>query len=565
MDNLLRKFLMSLGSGTAKAISKQVSQKKIADQEKANQEREEIESLIYRPKEILSYPHREIEYIRLTAKEAIQMGYSFRKKSKSIRITNYHGQAETLILPSEIDGIKVNEISTKAFYQDQHVKQLQIPGCIKKIGEYAFAESQLESCIFADGMAYIPKGAFSKCKSLSRVALPWNVAEIRENAFENCKKLEFMLFPMCCHTYQDNAFLYSGLKEFAKEKSIYSVWNGRAFLETPLSRNYALILADARKDRMNILLVGNKNNRFKIPASDRLNFGKNAFSHHVVLDMTECKNISFFDSFIDSIYCSYYYGYYYTILYLPENYQKRVQTPYNTVHTRLGHTSNSALQCVSHHIDSGHDTVVIRDTSHIGKNDFEYSISGKINKITLRRGDGNFLCWIDAETFQSGILEEVNFEMPFQSDSPLFSSKCQFLRKVSWLEKGQTVTKYIPDYFLLDSVAVHHELIKAFMHTGTHFFDSRMIDKGFGQQKYSYINKQGDKIKQSGTHTRARIFIAIDVLRSTHRPCDTPTEPYLYYLEHHKEQAIQLCEAVQKDYPEYLEYLKSLPFMNNIR
>ena len=50
----------------------------------------------------------EVEKIILTEKQAVEQGWSFRKKSKRIRITGYNGTEKDIIIPSQIGDMIVN-------------------------------------------------------------------------------------------------------------------------------------------------------------------------------------------------------------------------------------------------------------------------------------------------------------------------------------------------------------------------------------------------------------------------------------------------------------------------
>ena len=105
-----------------------------------------------------------------------------------IVITGYTGTAEgELVLPGEIDGVKVTEIGASAFYTcEGFTGRLVIPDGIKKIGDWAF-----QSCSGLTGSLRIPESvtsigsyAFRGCVSmLPQVYLTDNTKDIAENAF----------------------------------------------------------------------------------------------------------------------------------------------------------------------------------------------------------------------------------------------------------------------------------------------------------------------------------------------------------------------------------------------
>ena len=510
----------------------------------------EQSDLIYRPDEI-QYQHLDVEKISLTPKEAIQKGFSFRWKSKSVRITNYHGNTENLIIPSMIGDKKVNEIGAKAFFRNPTVKKLQIPSSIKKIGVSAFQESRLECCLFADGLAYIPENAFQDCKFLSEVHLPWNVAEIRKNAFYGCKSLSYIEFPLCCYTYGDGTFASSGLEGFGYEKSYYGK-NGLAFTNTPLWENYALILSENKPDCMKVLMIGLKTakSEFQVPPG-KVFFGMNAFTgkNASYLDLTKCKEITFFRSFsknfsVDSSrHCTIP-----VVLRFPEHYQNRVQLPCVMVKTYLGTKQARPPLAVEHH--NGIMTVAESSQSrYLNETDIPDTTT-----LTIK-GNTGFLHFIEKEAFNYWRLKEVIIEVPFHALGNLFSKRCTSLCKMQWTEKDRIITKYIPPAELIWNI-VHDELLKAFAPAENHFFDSRVILDMF--QKKSIKVSYWDSEHYFNIHTRQRVLIAIDALRSTPRDCDVNTDIYLIYLKRHIKKARQVCEKIKDKYPEYLEFLNTL-------
>ncbi|MDE6658015.1 MAG: leucine-rich repeat domain-containing protein, partial [Oscillospiraceae bacterium] len=224
--------------------------------------------LVYMP-DMTEFQSMEIPELRITSKQAIQQGFSFRKKSKSIRITNYHGSSENLVIPAFIDNLKVNEIGQNAFYQNQTVKKIQIPSTIRKIGKNAFRESQLQTCIFADGLQSIPETCFFGCQELSEIHLPKTLHYIGNSAMASCKKLNYIQFPPYLYKLEDYAFRDSSLNGFGTSNHYLLIRNGLAFHFTPLQENYALILGrkfpvsnNYKYECISILLVGDKTKDF---------------------------------------------------------------------------------------------------------------------------------------------------------------------------------------------------------------------------------------------------------------------------------------------------------------
>ncbi|MDE6708091.1 MAG: leucine-rich repeat domain-containing protein, partial [Oscillospiraceae bacterium] len=236
--------------------------------------------LVYMP-DLTEFQSIEIPALRITSKQAIQQGFSFRKKSKSIRITNYHGSSENLVIPAFIDNLKVNEIGQNAFYQNKIIKNIQIPSTIRKIGKNAFRESQLQTCIFADGLQSIPESCFLGCQELSEIHLPKTLIYIGKSAMESCKKLKYIQFPPYVWKLEDYAFRASGLNGFGTSNRYLVISNGLAFDFTPLQKHYALILGrkfpyNNYDNNIQILLIGNKTRDFSFLKNKYISLQKNS-------------------------------------------------------------------------------------------------------------------------------------------------------------------------------------------------------------------------------------------------------------------------------------------------
>ncbi len=82
-------------------------------------------------------------------------------------VTKYTGSSANVMIPSEINGMKVTAIGDSAFQNCASLSMLVLPDSITAIGN----------------------NAFSGCTSLTNVVIPLNVAKIGENAFTGCDAL----------------------------------------------------------------------------------------------------------------------------------------------------------------------------------------------------------------------------------------------------------------------------------------------------------------------------------------------------------------------------------------
>lgn len=106
----------------------------------------------------------------------------------TVTITSYTGDAEELVIPSEIDGKTVSAIDSGIFSPlnggNKTIKKITVPGSVKTIGEEAFAcADALEEVYIEDGVTEIGDLAFSGCTNLNKITIPKSVEKIGKGAF----------------------------------------------------------------------------------------------------------------------------------------------------------------------------------------------------------------------------------------------------------------------------------------------------------------------------------------------------------------------------------------------
>lgn len=112
----------------------------------------------------------------------------------TIVIRKYTGDYETVVVPSEIDGMKVKSI--KGFSGNNTVKYLTIQEGITEIGDGAFSNCKnLKTICLPDGLESIGSRAFFYCNSLENIILPDGLKIINSIAFSNCSSLTNINIP----------------------------------------------------------------------------------------------------------------------------------------------------------------------------------------------------------------------------------------------------------------------------------------------------------------------------------------------------------------------------------
>ncbi len=131
-------------------------------------------------------------------------------------ITGCDQNAESVVIPDEIDGVPVTEIAATAFFYCYWLEDLTLPAGLTAIGAKAFYYcNSLQTITIPKTVKRIDAEAFSKCNALQEVFLPYAVVRIRSNAFEECQNLETVVVsnPSCqiegdAATFPEEAALY---------------------------------------------------------------------------------------------------------------------------------------------------------------------------------------------------------------------------------------------------------------------------------------------------------------------------------------------------------------------
>ncbi len=123
-----------------------------------------------------------------------------------IKLTEYKGNAEHLVIPETIQGVPVEVID--GFYQNKKIKSVVIPSSAKVIYNSAFLRCEsLEKVTLPEGLFCIEGHAFSNT-GLTSVTLPKSL-EYLMAAFNECDKLAEINIP------DDAAFLVKNATEVA--------------------------------------------------------------------------------------------------------------------------------------------------------------------------------------------------------------------------------------------------------------------------------------------------------------------------------------------------------------
>ena len=495
---------------------------------------------IYTPDYLWEPERVEFPQISITEKQAEAFGYSFRKKSKRIRITNYHGSEKSIIIPTYIGGMLVNEIGANAFTKSC-AERVAIPDNIKKLGNSAFAESNVRFVIFGKGLRAIPKMCFYNCKKLEAAAIPPHTEKLGEKAFYGCESLKYIELPRSLYEIGEDCFCESGLESFAARFQHRS-FDGSAFANTPLHRNNGLVLyeyyhSSSKYDDMKVLLVGN-NVKINFKYS-RVRLGKNSVCAPCRLDFSECKSISMINAFkykpsyIDETeeppdIC----------VYLPEGYCGSFPCFVKTFYPNGGETKCYEI------LEEGNWGRPRRIKLNTGLCDHSL-ILDEIRKIAIEPENKR----IGTGAIVAPGLEKLEIYGDFRADGEIFAHVCRHLCEVKLRNRKENVPIYIPSGYII-SRDIHRELLKAFCKNDSGgFFESKVIENVFENGVIREKSKKHMRLSH-----RDKILIAIDVLRSSPELYPDGTEKYSQFLKRHIDYAKKMCGKLC-DHPEYLEFL----------
>lgn len=136
-----------------------------------------------------------------------------------ITIKRYRGEDKTVVVPKEIDGKPVTELSM-AFSLNQNIISVDLPDSIIKIGGGAFMScSSLKSVVLPKNLTEIANGAFEGCSSLSEIEFPTSLTRIGTRAFADCTALKNITLPANTSCGAE-AFCNSGLEVLQLEDGI---------------------------------------------------------------------------------------------------------------------------------------------------------------------------------------------------------------------------------------------------------------------------------------------------------------------------------------------------------
>ncbi len=87
-------------------------------------------------------------------------------------ITKYYGSVAAIIVPDTIDGYPVVAIGEGAFRGNKYLTAILIPDCITSIGDYAFADTNLDSLVLPAELNSLGRCILSGNKGVTEIVIP---------------------------------------------------------------------------------------------------------------------------------------------------------------------------------------------------------------------------------------------------------------------------------------------------------------------------------------------------------------------------------------------------------
>lgn len=129
-------------------------------------------------------------------------------------ITEYKGSKAEVVIPYEINGVKVIKLKDNAFAGNSIITSVIIPNSITTMGYSVFSKcTKLKKVVLPKSITAITGNLFSECSALESINIPSSVTAIWDYAFYKCTKLTSLELPESLVGIDPGAFQNTGLKK----------------------------------------------------------------------------------------------------------------------------------------------------------------------------------------------------------------------------------------------------------------------------------------------------------------------------------------------------------------
>ena len=174
------------------------------------------------------------------AKKGKYKNFEYTQKDNEILITKYNGKANSLTIPSKINGKKV--VSVDGFAYNDYLNSIKLPTYLEKIDSDAFLQCKnLTNVTIPKSTRVIGDGAFQWCSNLSKITIPEGVIKIESGAFDGTA-IQSVVLPKSLIELDSLAFSGSLLTSIsiASGNKFYNIPNGSNAVVDTVNNNLAL-------------------------------------------------------------------------------------------------------------------------------------------------------------------------------------------------------------------------------------------------------------------------------------------------------------------------------------
>lgn len=504
-------------------------------------------SEIYAPSEPVKKtktPGYYVPHFDLSSEEAKSQGWHYKVKSGGkLRITHYTGKEREVVAPHSIGGHITNEIGKEAF-ANVNADIIFLPDSVKELGEGCFSNSSIRRAVLPENVRELPEKCFYSCRNLESVRYSEWLYGIGSRSFMYCEKLRFFDLTQRMYILGEEIFRSSGLEGFSMARNSSVRFNGSIFLDTPLHKKYALIIAPIKDSMYNyrVLLVG-EGKAVCFHKDSKVVFMEKSVHSKCTLNLSECSSVDFE---YGAIACN--------------------RNSWGVVNSYT--MAKVIMPCASkdfvpHYVDAyypGGSIYPHRSWFTFVRVDGDMTVmkprKNKLHEYCFTDREfkehktGNIMIdcgtdWLDYETnaFSCKSLRSVAIMGNLYGKGELFSGCCYALRKVTF----NKYTVYIPTV----SNRVHGYLLKAFCDSGHGkpymCFDDSIYDRAFTESPKVWSGVKAYKRLSQ----KELIAIAAAVMMSSPFIFNN-REMYEKYLRTHKRYALLICDKLPDEYSEFL-------------
>lgn len=111
-----------------------------------------------------------------------------------VRIDKYKGKDELVVIPDEINGMKVLALGAWVF-EDTNVKGVKLSDSVETLTMTFMDNTEIKYVICGSSLKTVETGAFAECKSLETIEFQEELTTIGQAAITGCESLKVLYIP----------------------------------------------------------------------------------------------------------------------------------------------------------------------------------------------------------------------------------------------------------------------------------------------------------------------------------------------------------------------------------